>query len=203
VGFRRNAHTQELALEPKPLPEMNHIVTNAVVFVPEGTVTINYTESGPSFLTQTISCAASAPIAVSKIYVRDKYGSTINTVNVNDVAVTYTRVGTGFAKELCLNWSGTIGTAGVRIVVSDEAVRTLSPLPQEHAKPAPARTILFTGETFALPANYSGNGAKFSVYTLAGHLCRTFTTNKMLLDRKNDIKMPDGVYIVKIEPATR
>jgi uncharacterized protein (DUF608 family) len=198
VGFRRNAHTRELALEPKPLPEMNHTVTNAVVFIPEGTVTINYTESGPSFLTQNISCAASTPIPVSKLYVRDKYGSVINTVLVNGVPVTYSRVGTGFAKELSLNWSGTIGPEGVHIVVSDETVKTLLSAAPGHGKSASARTMLFAGNTFILPETCRGKEGTLSVYDLSGHLCKTLSFNKNSLSRKIDIKAPHAVYIVKI-----
>jgi uncharacterized protein (DUF608 family) len=198
IGFRRNAHTQELALEPKPLPEMNHTVTNAVVFIPEGTATINYMESGPFFLTQDISCAASTPIPVSKLYVRDKYGSAINTVNVNGAPVTYSRVGTGFAKELCLNWSGAIGPEGIRVVVSDEAVNTLPPAVPHQPISAPARTLLFSGESFTLPASYRGFETMISVYDLTGHLIKSFATNKRIIDRKIDIKAPNAVYIVKI-----
>jgi uncharacterized protein (DUF608 family) len=200
IGFRRNAHTRELALEPKPLPEMNHAISNAVAFIPEGTVMINYSESGPSFLTQTISCAASTPIAVSKLYVRDKYVSAINTVKVNDVPVTYSRVGTGFAKELCLNWSGTIGPEGIRIVTSDEAVNTLPSAAPGPEKSTSARIFLYTGNTLTLPENYCGQRVKISVYDLAGHLHRSVITNKRTLDRKNDLKVPDAVYIVKIHP---
>lgn len=198
AGFRRNAHTRELALEPKPLPEMNHAVTNAVVFIPEGTATVNYSESGPSFLTQTISCAASTPINVDKIYVRDKYGPTIATVQVNGVTVPYSRVGTGFAKELCLTWTGAIGPEGIRIVVSDEAVNTLPSAPQAHEKTASARTFLFTGKSFLLPENYCGKGVNISVYDLSGHLCERLAVNKSRLYRKIDFKAPDAVYIVRI-----
>jgi hypothetical protein len=198
IGFRRNAHTQELALEPKPLPEMNHALTNAVAFIPEGTVTINYTESGPSFLTQDISCAASTPITVSKLYVRDKYASAINTVQVNGAPVTYTRVGTGFAKELCLNWSGAIGPEGIRIVVSDEAVNIRSFAAPSHEKAASARIFLFSGESFTLPASYRGFETMISVYDLTGHLIKSFAADKRILTRKIDIKAPNAAYIVKI-----
>jgi hypothetical protein len=198
IGFRRNAHTQELALEPKPLPEMNHAVTNAVVFIPEGTVTINYTENGPSFLTQNISCAASSPIAVSRLYVRDKYASAINTVKVNGVTVTYSRVGSGFAKELCLDWSGTIGPEGIRIVVSDEAVNTLSAAAQVHGKSASARTFLFTGNTFLLPENYRGKEVQISVHDLSGRFYGKLTVDKKRSGGKIDSKAPNGVYIGRI-----
>jgi hypothetical protein len=203
VGFRRNAHTRELALEPKPLPEMNHSVTNAVVFVPEGTMTINYSESGAAFLTQTITCAASSPIAVSKLYVRDKYGSAINTVQVNGATVTYSRVGTGFAKELCLNWSGTIDPQGIHIIVSDEVVNTKSSFTAKKFIAASVRTMLFAGKPSLLSVNTLENGSTISVYDIAGHQLGTFTTNKGALDRKSMSKIADGVYIVKIGPTIR
>jgi len=200
VGFRRNAHTKELAIEPKPLPEMNHTITNAVVFIPEGTATVNYSENGPSYLTQTISVSASTPITVSKLYVRDKYGSTINTVNVNGTAVTYTRLGTGFAKELCLNWTGAIGPEGIRIVVSDEIVKTISPAFSNKPVIAPAKTLLFSGKQLILPQSHGGK-TTVSVYNLDGHLLKTFTTNKKILNRRSDINGSDAVYLIKIRTS--
>jgi hypothetical protein len=198
IGFRRNARTRELALEPKPLPEMNHAVTSAVVFIPEGTATINYSESGPSFLTQNISCAASAPMAVSKLYVRDKYGSAINTVQVNGNTVAYTRVGTGFAKELCLNWSGTIGQEGIRIVVSDEVVQTVPFAAPGRPMAAPVRTLLFAGNTLTLPKACRGRTVTISVYSLTGRLCKTLTVDTDRLGPKIGLSAPDAVYIAKI-----
>lgn len=200
AGFRRNAHSREIAIEPKPAPEMNHAVTNAVVFIPEGTATINYSESGTSFLTQKISIAASNPIPVSKLYVRDKYGSDVKTVQVNNAPVTFTRVGSGFAKELCLNWSGMIGPEGVHIVVSDEAVSTLRPTASDRMKSTAPKTLLFSGDKFTLPESFSGKAVNVSVYDLAGHQIGTITTNKKTLSRKEDIKGSEKVYIMKIQP---
>ena len=198
VGFRRNAHTGELAIIPKPLPEMNHSVTNAVVFIPEGTVTINYTESGLSFLTQNMSCAASAPIRVSKLYVRDRYDSMDITVKVNDIPVTYSRTGTGCAKELCLNWSGTVGSEGIRIFVSNGIMQTLPSSVRGHEKSTSVRTLFFMGNTLDLPENRHGSKVNIAVYDLSGRLCRTLVTGKGRLDRNIDIKVPEAVYIVRI-----
>ncbi|HEX7510741.1 MAG TPA: GH116 family glycosyl hydrolase, partial [Chitinivibrionales bacterium] len=198
VGFRRNAYTRELALEPKPLPEMNHVITNASVFVPEGIVTVNYSESGTAFLTQNISCAASSPIAVSKLYVRDLYGSTVGTVKVNGATVTFSRVGTGFAKELCLNWSGTIGPQGITVVVSDQVVNTTSRPANRAGASAASRTMLFTGALHALPGSTSENFGKISVYDLSGRLLKTYGSFKEFSNQRDLPQACNSVYIVRI-----
>jgi hypothetical protein len=181
---------------------MNHTITNAVVFIPEGTATINYSESGPSFLTQNISCAASAPIPVSKVYVRDKYGSAINTVKVNGAPVTYSRVGSGFAKELCLNWSGAIGTEGVRIVVSDEVVNTSSVTSKKTQVPS-SRTMLFAGRTSGFYGKLLGADGRISIYDPSGHLLKTYASFKDLPNRRKYATATNSVFIVKFEPLAR
>jgi hypothetical protein len=198
IGFRRNAYTREIALEPKPLPEMNHAVTNAVAFIPEGTVTINYAESGPAFLTQTISIAASKSIPVSKIYVRDKYGATIVTVKVNGETVPYIRTGSGFAKELCLTWSGTIGPEGVQVLVSDEAVGTLPSVASNKPAAASVGTMFFSGDRFAIPEKYRKPGARISVYDLNGRLYGTCSAGTGTSALSQEFKAPMSVYIVRI-----
>lgn len=198
VGFRRNAGNGELAVEPKPLPEMNHSVKNATVFIPEGTVTINYEESGPSFLTQTISVAASKAISVSRIYVRDNFDSTVSTVQVNGATVPFTRTGSGYAKELSLAWSGSIGPEGIEIVVSDEIMHTAASVAKKQSFRASAGTMFFGGGPFILPEQYRKRGARISVYDLSGKLYQNSTVGTSMAGRKIDLNVPASVYIVKI-----
>ncbi len=199
AGFRRNAYTGELAIEPKPLPEMNHVVKNATVFIPEGTVTINYEESGPSFLTQTISVAASKVIPVSRLLVRDNFDSTVSTVQVNGATVPFTRTGSGYAKELRLTWSGSIGPEGIEIVVSDEIMHTAGSVARVQSFRASAGTMFFGGGPFILPEKYHKRGARISVYDLSGKLYQNSTVGKSMAGRKLDLNVPASVYIVKIQ----
>jgi uncharacterized protein (DUF608 family) len=123
VGFHRNGYSKELWLEPMvPVSEMNHAIKNAVVFSPEGWATINYSESGPTFATQAISFTPDNPMNVNVIYIRDK-GLSVNYVKINNVLidnVQVTKTGSGFSKELKINWQGTVPSSGLTVTVSDD-----------------------------------------------------------------------------------
>jgi uncharacterized protein (DUF608 family) len=123
VGYHRNSYSKELWLEPViPVAEMNHAITNAVVFSPEGWATINYTESGTNFSNQSIMVTPDNPMEVAAIYVRDK-GLAKNYIKINGVLIDdalITKSGTGYAKELRINWHGTIPAAGMRLSVADD-----------------------------------------------------------------------------------
>jgi hypothetical protein len=117
IGFHRNKHTGELWLEPTLPDTIRHVLTNAFYFSPEGNGTISCTESGTTFQEQAIALTPDNAMPVTALYLRDK-GLTQPYVYVNGTAQTYTRIGTGYAKELKVNWTGTIPSTGARIVVS-------------------------------------------------------------------------------------
>jgi uncharacterized protein (DUF608 family) len=117
IGFHRNKHTGELWLEPILPDTIRHVLTNAFYFSPEGNGTISCTESGTTFQEQAIALTPDNAMPVTALYLRDK-GLTQPYVYVNGTAQTYTRIGTGYAKELKVNWTGTIPSTGARIVVS-------------------------------------------------------------------------------------
>jgi len=122
VGYQRNKYTGELWLEPIILDTMNHVMTNALIFSPEGWATVNCYELNANFLTQRISFVPDNPIQVSGIYLKDK-GSANVFVWVNDVAIEsskITRIGTGYQKEIKVDWTGTVPAAtGVKVYISD------------------------------------------------------------------------------------
>jgi Predicted bile acid beta-glucosidase len=123
VGYQRNKFTSELWLEPIIPQEMNHKMTNAVVFSPEGWATISASESGTNFTTQSMSFQPDTPIAVKSLYVFDK-GLTKNYIRINMILVDdaqITKIGSGYAKELKINWEGTIPSTGLTITVSDDS----------------------------------------------------------------------------------
>jgi uncharacterized protein (DUF608 family) len=121
AGFFRNKHSGELWLEPTLITDLNHQLTNALVISPEGYATITCSESGSNYNTHTIVFKPDNPMLVTGLYVRDK-GLPGVYVSVNGVAQTFTRIGSGFAKELKVAFSGTVPPGGITVVVSDQPV---------------------------------------------------------------------------------
>jgi uncharacterized protein (DUF608 family) len=125
VGYQRNKSTKELWLEPR-LPttftEMNHKMTNAVVFSPEGAATINYNETGTGYKVQDIEFKPDNPTEVSYLYVNDN-GFATNYIKINGMLVDntkITKIGTLNARELKIDLQQTIPTTGLVVTVSDD-----------------------------------------------------------------------------------
>jgi len=124
AGYYRNKYSRELWIEPiipSTFTEMNHVMTSAVVFSPEGPATISFKESGTGYKIQDIAFYPDSPIAVSYLYVKDK-GLSVNYVKINGATVDtskITKIGTGFAKELKISFNDTVRT-GLTITVSDD-----------------------------------------------------------------------------------
>ncbi len=119
VGFQRNKHSNEVWLEPIVLQELNHVMTNALIVTPEGYATVSCTESGQKFQNRTIRVANDNPMTVSSVYLRDSYGQNVS-VTIDGVPQTFTRIGTGYSKELKVDWNGSIGPSGTTIVTSGD-----------------------------------------------------------------------------------
>jgi len=119
VGFQRNKHSNEVWLEPIVLQELNHVMTDALIVTPEGYATVSCTESGQKFQNRTIRIASDNPMTVSSVYLRDSYGQNVS-VTVDGVPQTFTRIGTGYSKELKVDWNGSIGSSGTTIVTSGD-----------------------------------------------------------------------------------
>ena len=119
VGFQRNKHSGEVWLEPVVLQELNHSMTNALLPTPEGYVTVSCAESGQKFQNRTIVAKCDNPMSVLSVYLRDDYGQNV-TVTVDGVSQTFTRIGSGYQKELRVAWNGSIGPSGTTIVVSGD-----------------------------------------------------------------------------------
>jgi uncharacterized protein (DUF608 family) len=122
VGYKRNKYTSELWLEPRIPPEMNHKITNAVVFSPEGWAAVDAEESGTNYKIQVVTFHPDSAIPVKTLYVRDNDLSE-NYVKINGVlveAANVTKVGSGYAKELKIAWEGIIPVSGITVTVSDD-----------------------------------------------------------------------------------
>ena len=141
IGYHRNKGTGELWIEPMLPAEMNHVMTNALYVSPEGMGAISYAETGTSFEKQDITFKPDNPITVSSIYVRDK-GIANTVVTVGAAQPAFTRIGTGYAKELKIAWAGTIQPSGLRIAISDVPVVGAMPAVVTDRAPA-AATVLY------------------------------------------------------------
>jgi uncharacterized protein (DUF608 family) len=146
VGYQRNKHTGELWIEPVLLAEMNHTLTNGFFVTPEGCGIINYTESGSSYQNQNITIKSDNNVSVAGVYIKDTFGTNV-TVTIGGAAQSINRIGTGYAKEIKINWSGTIGAGGINIVATGDAPPTVS-----ITSPA-------NGATFTAPASVTINAA--------------------------------------------
>ena len=120
VGCHRNKATGELWLEPRLPSELNHVLTNAIVISPEGFAAVSLTENGEQWQNQQITFVPDQTIHVNSIYVTDKYGDHIESVMVNNIRQLFSRIGTGYQKQLKIYWSGDVEPAGLSITVTGD-----------------------------------------------------------------------------------
>ncbi|UQZ36148.1 hypothetical protein C2I18_23045 [Paenibacillus sp. PK3_47] len=132
AGFCRDSHTKEIWLKPVILEEMAHEMTEVMVITPEGYGTVSCKESGEGFQNKEITVKFDQYIEVSTIHMADPYGDKV-TVAVNGEKVAFTRSGTGYARELLIEWNGRIGSSGISIVTAGDPGSPPPPLP---AKPS-------------------------------------------------------------------
>lgn len=143
IGYHRNKHTGELWVEPRIPEEMNHVLTDGMFISPEGYGSVSCTESGTRYQNQNITVKSDNNISITKLYVRDRYGTNVTAVKVNGVTQSYSRIGTGYAKRIQINWSGTIGPGGTTIEVTGDApaaTATPTPTPAGTSTPTPGPT---------------------------------------------------------------
>lgn len=137
LGYHRNKHTGELWVEPVIPAEMNHSITNGMFISPEGYGTISCTESGTTYQNQNITVKSDNNISVNGIYIKDNFGTNVS-VTIGGVTQTINRIGTGYQKEIKINWSGTIGSGGINIVATGDATSaTSTPPPSPTPTPTP------------------------------------------------------------------
>ncbi|MGA3172180.1 MAG: carbohydrate-binding protein [Chthoniobacteraceae bacterium] len=120
VGFHRDKVTGELWIEPHIPDEMNHVLRDGLFLSPEGMGSISSTESGAACQNQDLTVKVDAPMAVSRLYVKDLYSANISSVKVNGVERNFSRIGDGYGRRLEINWSGTISPAGITIAVAGD-----------------------------------------------------------------------------------
>ena len=124
IGYHRDKLTGELWVEPHIPAELNHELSNALFFSPEGMGKINATESGASFQNQNLMIASDSPIRVSCLYIKDLYGRDVTSVKVDGKSQNFARIGEGYGAHLRVAWTGTVGPQGVRVEAVGDPIRT-------------------------------------------------------------------------------
>jgi hypothetical protein len=134
VGYHRDLRTKELWINPLLPAEVNHHLTDALYASPEGYGSISCTESGQYFQNKDMVVKTDNPVAVSTLHLADNFGQHA-AVTINGKSYPFARIGTGYAKELAVQWNGKIGKAGLHIVVSGDAGAAPPPLPPRPVAP--------------------------------------------------------------------
>jgi hypothetical protein len=129
VGYHRDEHTKEIWIQPIILDEMNHEMKDAMFVSPYAYGSISCIESGVYYQNKNILIKSDNPIEVSTIHLIDSFGANVS-VTINGKNFTFTRSGTGYSKELLVNWNGTIDSKGIRIVTSGDEGSTSPSLPE-------------------------------------------------------------------------
>lgn len=130
VGYYRDQRTNDIWVQPRLIPEMENTMTDAMFISPEGYGTVSCTESGEVNQNQSMTVKIENPINVSKIHLLDNFGEAEPTVTINGLPVEFTRTGTGYDKELVIEWNGTLDSNGITIETSGEAGYTIPDLPE-------------------------------------------------------------------------
>lgn len=137
AGYHRDMRTKELWVEPIVLGELNRELKNMLIASPEGYVTISCTTSGAQDQNKVITVKADQKIEVSVLHLKDDFGKNVS-VTINGKAYTFNRTGSGYAKELTVQWNNTVDTQGLKITVTGDPgnARPALPIPPDAtAKP--------------------------------------------------------------------
>jgi len=129
AGYHRDLRTKELWLTPVLPEEVGHRMTDVLFITPEGYGSISCTESGQYFQNKDITVKTDNPVAVSTLHLADNFGQQV-TVTINGKNYPFARTGTGYAKELAVQWNGKVDKKGLRIVVTGDAGAAPPALPQ-------------------------------------------------------------------------
>lgn len=125
IGYHRDAATKELWLEPILLPEMDHTMTNAAYVSPEGYGTISCKESASAgseaYQNKEITFKPEKDTEVSTLYLADNFGADESiSVTIDGESYDFKRIGEGYAKELAVDYNGTVTSDGIRVVTSGD-----------------------------------------------------------------------------------
>jgi hypothetical protein len=200
LGYFRDKSTGALWLEPIIPPEMNHTIENGFYLSPEGSGTISASESGKEYVNQKIVFKPDRPIWVSGIYLRDKATDSVE-VLINGVQKPVVRSGEGYARELYVEYAGSIDSTGIVIEVTyaNSGVQYRKPLPMRRM-PLNALFTNVSGQ-LVLPPLWKGKKISVSLYSAQGELIAHKTFEKIRIDFEKDFRVSKGLVIVKVRPV--
>jgi hypothetical protein len=132
AGYHRDLRTGELWLQPIVLAELNHELENVLILSPEGYGSVSCKTSGSAAQNKVIGFQTDQKITVSTLHLRDDFGKSVS-LTINGKSYPFTRIGSGYAKELLVQWNNTIDEKGIRIIITGDAGAGHPPVP-----PAPA-----------------------------------------------------------------
>lgn len=199
LGYFRNKHTGELWMEPVIPPEMNHAIENGFYMSPEGFGTISASESGEGFCNQKITFRPDRPITVTSIYLRDKSEDSVQ-VLVNGTEMAAVRIGEGYARELKVEYLGTIDSSGITVDVqyTNAGIHSLK---RSILKGTPAN-VLFANVTgkFTFSPAWKGKKILVSLYSAKGELLARKVVTKTAIDVYEDFMVTPGFVVVRARP---
>ena len=105
VGFHRDARTAEVWLKPILLPDMGGKLDKGYFFCPMTDGTIDYQETADGAI---ITLRTTEPLTINAIHLADQFDGKV-TVSVDGRKCKAERKGTGYAKELVVQWQRTTG----------------------------------------------------------------------------------------------
>jgi hypothetical protein len=199
IGYHRNKPAGELWLEPILPTEMNHTMQNAFYMSPEGFGNISYTEIGTNYRSQLITFKPDKPVEVSSLYLWDKASDSVE-VKINGQKKPFTRIGQDYAKELKVDFNGTVGTSGITISVlyGADTSSTYSGYGKHLRMPLQSTILTCISNRVVFPQQYNGMIKLVTVYSIKGARIYRAIVKKESVDLHKDFGIPEGTYIVKV-----
>ncbi|WP_165390989.1 carbohydrate-binding protein [Pseudoduganella lutea] len=136
VGYHRDARSKALWLKPVVLPEMNGRMRDALYASPEGYGTVSVTTSGRHGQNKELVFRPDTPLHVGTLHLADDFGDEV-AVTVNGRKLPVRRTGSGYARELQVDWNGTVDKEGLKVTVAGAPGAAPPPLPAKSTRPEP------------------------------------------------------------------
>jgi hypothetical protein len=198
LGFFRNKPTGELWLEPLIPPEMDHSIKNGFYLSPEGSGTISAVESGNGYADQEIIFRPDKPVPVTALYLRDKPSDSV-TVFIDGAKKSVTRIGEGYARELKVDYNGTIDSSGIVVKVLFGKLGIRGGTRAIGSNPA-IMVYAHASGTLRLPACLSGKPSLVGVFNARGELVARRISKKSVIDVRKDFGISHGFTIIQVAP---
>lgn len=129
AGVYKDLSTGSLRVKPILVDSIGREYKNISFFTSEATGTVSCTFSGEYGQNKEIHLSYDKPTKVNTLYLEDNFGEKV-VVKINEKIIDFQRTGTGYSKELQLNWKGIIGQRGIRISVTGDKGMAKPEVPQ-------------------------------------------------------------------------